>query len=326
MSTATGHQKDISKNPDRRSDRRKVQVVYFDSIECLDVVRPLMIKVGESRDHFKRRKDHEKQKNGVRFHVEHICAVRGERADEQHILRYFESHKVDGEEETFFAHAEIIDYIRWLRDQFFVWVPDCPECLPVGELDAVDSSLWMPNVERRKSPPQISLFPGFGELNLPPREVTIDDFYTNSIIIEAARRSLGDIELDPASHPWANQTVKANRIFTKHDDGLSKQWTGRVWLNPPFSEWQEWVPKILSEWRSGRVSAMCVLCATRTLSARYFAGIHEACNAFCVLNGRIPFWGSRATSPDDGHAVFYFGTDVNRFTREFETIGHVYKK
>ena len=50
--------------------------------------------------------------------------------------------------------------------------------------------------------------------------------------------SLGLFDLDPAStcrqthesEPW----IHAQRQFCKCGDGLSQEWTGRVWLNPPY--------------------------------------------------------------------------------------------
>jgi 16S rRNA G966 N2-methylase RsmD len=59
-------------------------------------------------------------------------------------------------------------------------------------------------------------------------------YYTPSEIIELARSVLGDI--DPASSEIANRTVKAGEYFTKKDDGLSKEWFDRVWMNPPYAQ------------------------------------------------------------------------------------------
>jgi hypothetical protein len=45
--------------------------------------------------------------------------------------------------------------------------------------------------------------------------------------------SLGKFDLDPcASSRQAFRT--ARKMWTKRDDGLSREWFGRVWLNPPF--------------------------------------------------------------------------------------------
>lgn len=47
-------------------------------------------------------------------------------------------------------------------------------------------------------------------------------------------KSLGEFDLDPCApenRPWDT----AKHHYTEADDGLSKPWFGRVWLNPPYS-------------------------------------------------------------------------------------------
>lgn len=309
------------------SGHDKTQVVYFNRVEYppgCDLNDA--IKVGYSRDHANRMKEHRQSKLGLRVSLKELCVVRGTRADEDAIKRYFAADALEGESEVFHATERLVDYVRWMRDQYFVWVPDDDNCPEIAMLEEVEPSHWMPNESRRKPAPKTTgLFPDpdFGPLNIPPRELTIDDFYTNEAVTYAARVAMGGIDLDPASHALANKKVKATAFYSKREDGLAQLWHGRVWLNPPFSEWQKWVPKIVGEWQSGRIESMCVLCATRTLTAQYFGPIHENASALCIIHGRLPFWGSRAGSPDDGHAVFYFGKDVGGFKGAFSDLGYI---
>ena len=64
------------------------------------------------------------------------------------------------------------------------------------------------------------------------------EWYTPSEYVEAARRVMGEIDLDPASSELAQETVRASSYYTKDDDGLVSEWSGRVWLNPPYSHAQ----------------------------------------------------------------------------------------
>lgn len=57
------------------------------------------------------------------------------------------------------------------------------------------------------------------------------EYYTPAYIVEAARRVMGRIFLDPASCDIANRTVKASMIYTKENNGLDVPWFGNVWLN-----------------------------------------------------------------------------------------------
>ena len=50
-------------------------------------------------------------------------------------------------------------------------------------------------------------------------------------------------DLDPASPVGGGDCVPADTRFTREDDGLSREWFGTVWLNPPFSNATPWARK-----------------------------------------------------------------------------------
>ncbi|MBF2754654.1 MAG: hypothetical protein ISN29_05270 [Gammaproteobacteria bacterium AqS3] len=74
------------------------------------------------------------------------------------------------------------------------------------------------------------------------------EWYTPSWVLEAARGSMGTIDLDPASSEEANRHVKATRFYDKDQDGLSQYWEGNVWLNPPYrrSEIHLWIDRLVN--------------------------------------------------------------------------------
>lgn len=284
-----------------------------------------IIKIGKSRQpRGERLRQH--QKPTLDGHVPAVvllCEVRGTDADEKALHRYFAEFQTGAGVESFKAVPQVVDYVRWLRDLSYVAVEDTADELRES-LPLVDAEVWMPRPERVK-PRDLRLLPGMYPFNLGPRVVTIDDYYTNSIIIEAARRTMGGIDTDPATHAIANTVVKAATFYTAATNGLDKPWHGRVWLNPPFSEWATWASKVLLEVGSGRTQQACVLAALRTISAKYFASLLTSCDALAILKGRIPFWGDRAgASLNDGHVILYFGERVSQFVEEFRAIGSVF--
>ena len=81
-------------------------------------------------------------------------------------------------------------------------------------------------------------------LNLTQNDVptTSDDYYTPPWVFE----SLGlTFDTDPASPVGGIPWIPVRRYYTLIDDGLSQEWLGRVWLNPPFSKPTPWVNRFL---------------------------------------------------------------------------------
>jgi hypothetical protein len=68
---------------------------------------------------------------------------------------------------------------------------------------------------------------------IPQHSSQTNEHYTPEEVVEPARALLGGFDLDPASCAEANASIGASTIFTIDDDGLSRKWFGRVFLNPP---------------------------------------------------------------------------------------------
>ena len=71
--------------------------------------------------------------------------------------------------------------------------------------------------------------------------LTSDDFYTPQWIFDALNLHF---DLDVASPPHETR-VPCDRYLTKADDGLTADWHGRIWLNPPFSNTYEWTTRFI---------------------------------------------------------------------------------
>ena len=154
------------------------------------------------------------------------------------------------------------------------------------------------------------------------------EWYTPSEYVAAARATMGGIDLDPASCLVANQTIKAARFFDRTADGLQQQWHGRLWLNPPYSDYKgqaaAWATKLLAEWQSGRVEQAVLLVNLSTAYQSAFQAVARA-GAVCMVNHRISFecaTGER-DRPTQANMLLYLGERRRQFAAECGRFGVV---
>lgn len=156
-----------------------------------------------------------------------------------------------------------------------------------------------------------------------------DEWYTPAEYIELAREAMGGIDLDPAGCEFAQPTVRATRYYTQEDDGLAQPWSGRVWLNPPYSKGliDRFVDKVCAEYAVGHVEQAIVLTHNFTDTA-WFHKLMTGATAVCFTRGRIRFYTEDGVgnSPTSGHVFFYFGPNVETFAERFSKIGFILPK
>ncbi len=132
---------------------------------------------------------------------------------------------------------------------------------------------------------------------------TRDDWQTPLIIMQ----ELGRFDLDPCAN--INDPKRcADAGYTIDDDGLSKDWYGRVWVNPPYgSEAKLWMAKLA---RHGNGIALI----PPRMGAAWFHDI-VLCNVDAVffLKGRLSFISAATGKAVGGNnadsALFAFGRE-----------------
>lgn len=155
-----------------------------------------------------------------------------------------------------------------------------------------------------------------------------NEWYTPAKYVEAARSLMGEITLDPASCEFANQTVKAGQFFAKETDGFSREWSGRVWMNPPYGREQgesnqaRWSAKLIEEFEAGRVQE-AVMLVNAVTERVWFQPLWNY--AICFTDHRIEFENESGedSDPTHGNALIYFGKDVNGFFQHFNQFGRI---
>ena len=156
---------------------------------------------------------------------------------------------------------------------------------------------------------------------------SVEYFAPPEILVRVRATFGGTIDLDPASCEKAQEIVKATRIYTVNDDGLTKLWFGTVFCNPPAA-WPHvanFTGKFINEYTAGRMSAGIVLTHNNSDTAWYDQLLAHA-DALCVVRGRIRFLGPdgrECGSPPQGQSIFYIGPDPATFAQHFAEVGRI---
>lgn len=109
-----------------------------------------------------------------------------------------------------------------------------------------------------------------------------DDWLTPLHVI----RQFGEFDLDPATPvtmPWHT----AGQRFTVQDDGLKQPWSGRIWHNPPYSDMEAWIAKLVQSLADGATGMG--LYNARTETKWFFAGVWETGWACFFPKSRLHF-------------------------------------
>jgi ParB family transcriptional regulator, chromosome partitioning protein len=151
-----------------------------------------------------------------------------------------------------------------------------------------------------------------------------NEWYTPSEFINSAREVMGSIDLDPASCEHANKTVAAAKYFSIDDDGLSQEWRGNVWMNPPYSGGliSKFIAKLNESVENGAVTQAVVLVNNAT-ETQWFAALVKNASAIVFPTSRIRYLSVRGeeNTPLQGQAFVYIGNNPWKFLEVFKAHG-----
>lgn len=114
---------------------------------------------------------------------------------------------------------------------------------------------------------------------------------------------LGDIDLDPC----ADENTKIGRVnwaIERGEDGLEREWFGFVFCNPPFSQKETWVKKML-EHRNG------ILLLPERGSTPWHGPCADECKFHFTMGIKINFEGGSSSNPT-GSTLFLFGDEAKQ--------------
>ncbi|KAK3259701.1 hypothetical protein CYMTET_31314 [Cymbomonas tetramitiformis] len=156
-----------------------------------------------------------------------------------------------------------------------------------------------------------------------------DRWFTPGTIISSSRRVLKSIDLDPFSEVLANLVVRAQKIYTRKDNGYKLELFGRVFMNPPGGMYNGVsgngyaFERLLNAYKAGKVQAFIAVLKA-AVGYKWFNLIDECvyCRLFEGQSFTSPIKETNAKSPH-GYVVVYGGADVVLFAQEFSQWGRI---
>lgn len=165
-----------------------------------------------------------------------------------------------------------------------------------------------------------------------------DSWYTPKTYVDAARRVMGGIDLDPFTSIQANEAIQATHYFTEDKSAFRYPWRPpalmkqypeglRVWMNPPYSaQLIARAVETLIEARSAGHVAQAVVLVNNSTDTQWFKALREAAEGVCMTTHRIAFEstdGKRISGNTRGQVFFYLGSpsQAEAFTVEFSHFG-----
>ena len=146
-----------------------------------------------------------------------------------------------------------------------------------------------------------------------------NEWYTNPHIIDLAREVLGHINIDPASNVIAQNWIQADTFYTEETNGLTKDWNGKVWVNPPYSASliKKFTKKFLEEYENGNMVEGIMLTNSGT-DTQFNIQLQQGLQAY--TNGCISFLQPDLTEKGKGSrgSLFtYLGPNPEKFIEVF---------
>ncbi|MBW4512909.1 MAG: hypothetical protein KME64_41435 [Scytonematopsis contorta HA4267-MV1] len=157
-----------------------------------------------------------------------------------------------------------------------------------------------------------------------PKSKASDLWYTPGDIAELMVRALVKIDLDPCADDGKH--IPATLHYTASDDGLSKEWHGRVFMNPPYSCPGKWMKKLQVEFEAGRVTEAIALVPAAT-ETNWLSPFLKT-NYVYFWKGRIKFLDANyqtRLSARQAHVLVYWGSNPQRFKEVFFEYGEFHQ-
>jgi hypothetical protein len=159
------------------------------------------------------------------------------------------------------------------------------------------------------------------------------EWYTPINLVDKARQALGgSIELDPFTHPVANEIIQADHIITEQDNALIADWprVETMFANPPYALGLigKCARRITQEYHAGTYRRAVIMVNNAT-EARWFHELLSISAVLCLPAKRINFLNHHRELTiqrnSRGQVIFGVGIEETRFDAAFCDVGAILK-
>lgn len=149
------------------------------------------------------------------------------------------------------------------------------------------------------------------------------EWYTPQEIVRLSIELLGEIDLDPCSNSHEAPNVPARTLYTKEEDGVSQNWRGKTYLNPPYgSEIPQWIEKLVNSYEYGDVEEALALLPAR-IDTQWFQPLYKY--PMCNVRGRLQFENASNSAPFPS-VIVYLGERIEDFIKVFKDRGPIMRR
>lgn len=112
-----------------------------------------------------------------------------------------------------------------------------------------------------------------------------DEWMTPIKFMEVLEERFGKFTLDPCC---TKASAKGSNYMTEKMDGLSLDWWGNVYMNPPYSDVSAWIDKAIDQAALGNADRVVCLVPART-ATKWFRRAALSATEVLFVHGRLSF-------------------------------------
>lgn len=151
-----------------------------------------------------------------------------------------------------------------------------------------------------------------------------DRYFSPQELLDLVLAQWGSIDLDPCWDPESLVKAKKHFDIRRGQDGLILPWSGRVFLNPPYSNTSSWIVRAAQHAAAGGEVLALV---QASVGSSYWKSYVWPWASVCCLSPRPKFGRPSAAGPAKGamvdHAVVYYGPDHDLFASIWAPRGEI---